>query len=52
VASAAAVPVAVVSLLVGQLTAPLGFGRSAGLRSAMAGAIAGLAAVVAVAFTI
>jgi hypothetical protein len=52
VASAAAVPVAVVALLVGQLTAPLGFGRSAGLRSAMAGAIAGLAAVVAVAFTI
>jgi hypothetical protein len=52
VASAAAVPVAVVALLVGQFTAPFGFGRSTGLRSAMAGAVAGLAVVVAVAFTI
>jgi len=52
VAAAAAVPVAVVALVVGQLTAPFGFGRSTGLRSAMAGAVAGLVAVVAVAFTI
>jgi hypothetical protein len=52
VASAVAVPVAAIGLLLGQLTAPLGFGRSAGLRAAMSGAVAGLAAVVLVAFTI
>ncbi len=52
VASAAAFPAALAGLLIGQLSAPLGFGRSTGLRSAVGSAIVGLAAVVAVAFTI
>jgi len=45
VAAVLAVPVAVVALLVGQLTSPLGFGRSAGFRSAVAGAALGLVVV-------
>ena len=52
VAAAAAFPAALAGLLIGQLSAPLGFGRSTGLRSAVSGAVVGLAAVVAVAFTI
>jgi hypothetical protein len=52
VAAAAAVPVALAGLVIGQLSAPLGFGRSTGLRSAMAGAVAGLIAVIVVAYTV
>ena len=52
VASAAAVPAALAALLMGQRTAPLGFGRSAGMRSALSGAVAGLVVVIVVAFTI
>jgi Co/Zn/Cd efflux system component len=52
VAAAASVPAAIAGLLIGQLTAPLGFGRSAGLRTAVAGAIAGLIAVIAVVYAI
>jgi hypothetical protein len=50
VAAAASVPVALAALLIGQFTAPLGFGRSTGLRSAIGGAALGLVAVVAVAY--
>jgi hypothetical protein len=46
------VPVALVALLIGQLTAPFGFGRSAGLRSALGGAVMGLILVVAAAYSI
>lgn len=49
VATALATPVAVCGLLVGQLTAPFGFGRSAGLRSALGGAALGVVAVLATA---
>lgn len=42
VGAALAVPVMLAAVLVGQLTAPFGFGRSAGLRSALAGAGAGI----------
>jgi hypothetical protein len=52
VAAAAAVPVALVGTLAGQMTAPLGFGHSTGMRSAMAGAVVGLIAVIVVAYTI
>jgi hypothetical protein len=52
VAIALAVPVAIVALLIGQLTSPLGFGRSTGLRSALGGAALGLIAVVAAAYSI
>jgi hypothetical protein len=52
VAAAAAVPVALVGILFGQLTAPLGFGRSAGIRSALGGAALGLVAVIVVAYWI
>ena len=52
VAAAVAVPVALAGLLVGQLTVPLGFGRSAGLRSALGGAAVGLIAVVVVAYVV
>jgi hypothetical protein len=52
VSAALAVPVAAIGLLVGQFTAPFGFGRSAGLRSAMAGAIVGLIVVLVAGFTI
>ena len=52
VAAAVAVPVAVAGLAVGQLTAPLGFGRSAGLRSAVAGAAVGLVLAVVAAYLI
>jgi hypothetical protein len=47
-----ALPAAVAALLVGQLTAPLGFGRSAGLRSALGGAAVGLIVVVVAAYTV
>jgi hypothetical protein len=40
-----AVPAFAIGMLVGQLTSPLGFGRSAALRSAVGAGIAGLAAV-------
>jgi hypothetical protein len=52
VAVALALPVAAAGLLVGQLTAPFGFGRSAGFRSALGGAALGLILVVAVAYTV
>lgn len=41
-----AVPVALVALVIGQITAPLGFGRSAGLRSVLGGAALALVLVV------
>lgn len=46
VAAALAVPAAVVGLAFGQLTAQVGFGRSAALRSAIGAAAIGLVAVV------
>jgi hypothetical protein len=52
VALAAAVPAAIAGLLIGQLSAPFGFGRSAGLRSAIGGAAVGLVAVIVVAYTV
>lgn len=52
VAAALAVPVAVAALAVGQVTAPFGFGRSAGLRSAMTGAVVGLIVVLVAGYTI
>jgi hypothetical protein len=52
VAAALAVPVALVGLLVGQLTAPFGFGRSAGLRSALTGAGLGLIIVLVAGYTV
>ena len=52
VATGGAVPAAIAGLLIGQLTAPLGFGRSAGLRSALGGAAVGLIAVVVAAYTV
>jgi hypothetical protein len=52
VATAVAVPAALAGLVIGQLTAPLGFGRSAGLRSALGGAAVGLIAVVVAAYTV
>jgi hypothetical protein len=51
-ATGVAVPAAIAGLLIGQLTAPLGFGRSAGLRSALGGAAVGLIAVVVAAYTV
>ena len=52
VGAALAVPVAIVGLVVGQLTAPFGFGRSAGLRSALTGTGLGLIIVLAAGYTI
>jgi hypothetical protein len=52
IAAAISVPVALGGLLVGQLAAPLGFGRSTGLRSALGGAALGLVAVVVVAYSV
>ena len=49
-AAAVSVPVALAGLLCGQVGASLGFGRSAGLRSALGGAALGLVAVVVVAY--
>jgi hypothetical protein len=43
VAAGLAVPAGLVGLLVGQLTTPLGFGRSAGIRSAFSAGAIGLA---------
>jgi hypothetical protein len=51
-ATGVAVPAAVAGLLIGQFTAPLGFGRSAGLRSAVGGAAVGLVVVVIAAYTV
>jgi hypothetical protein len=47
-----AVPVAVAATLIGQLSSPLGFGRSTGLRSAVSGAVLGLIVVVIAAYSI
>jgi hypothetical protein len=44
--------VALVATLVGQLSTPLGFGRSAGLRSALGGAVLGLIVVIVVAYSV
>lgn len=52
IAAALSVPVAVVAVLAGQLGPTLGFGRSAGLRSAVAGAVLGLVVVAATALLI
>ena len=52
VATGVALPAAVAGLLIGQLTAPLGFGRSTGLRSALGGAAVGLVAVVVAAYMV
>ena len=52
IALALAVPVAVAATVIGQLTSPLGFGRSTGLRSALGGAALGLIAVLVAAYTI
>lgn len=52
VAAGVAVPAALAALLLGQLSAPLGFGRSAGLRSALGGAALGLVLVVVAAYSI
>lgn len=52
VAIALAVPVAIVATLIGQLTSPLGFGRSTGLRSAVSGAVLGLIVVVVAAYSV
>jgi hypothetical protein len=52
VAASLAVPVALGGLLVGQLTARIGFGRSAGLRSAVVGAALTVVAVLLAAYTI
>jgi hypothetical protein len=49
---ALAVPVAVVAVVVGQTSAPLGFGRSAGLRSAVAGTVLAVAVVLVGAYSI
>ena len=51
-ATGVAVPAAVAGLLIGQFTAPLGFGRSAGLRSAVGGAAVGVVVVVIAAYTV
>lgn len=50
VAAALAVPAGLAGLLVGQLTTPLGFGRSAGIRSALCAGVVGLALAVLGAF--
>jgi hypothetical protein len=50
VAAAASVPTAIAALLIGQFSAPFGFGRSTGLRSALAGAVAGSIAVILVVY--
>jgi hypothetical protein len=47
-----AVPVAVLAVLIGQLSAPLGFGRSAGLRSAVSGSVIALLVVLIGAYSI
>ncbi len=52
VAATLALPVAVAGLLIGQLTAPYGFGKSAGFRSALGAAALGLILVVAAAYTV
>jgi hypothetical protein len=52
VAAALALPVAVVGLVAGQLTAPFGFGRSTGLRSSLAAGAAAFVVVLAGAYLI
>lgn len=52
VAAALAVPAALGGLLAGQLTTPIGFGRSAGLRSAVGGAGVGLIIVLVAGYTV
>ncbi len=52
VAAVLSLPAAIVALLAGQLASPLGFGNSAGLRSAVGGAVAGLVTVVVAAIAI
>jgi hypothetical protein len=52
VAAALAVPSALAGLAFGQLSTPLGFGRSAGLRAALAGAAVGTLVVLAAAWKI
>lgn len=52
VAAALALPVAIAALLAGPVASPLGFGKSAGLRSAIGGAVLGVAVVLAGAYAI
>jgi Co/Zn/Cd efflux system component len=52
VAAALAVPPALAGLAFGQLSTPLGFGRSAGLRAVLGGAVVGTLVVLAAAYTI
>jgi len=52
VGAALALPVALFGLLVGQISTPFGFGRAAGLRSALAGAALGLVVVLLAGHTI
>jgi hypothetical protein len=47
-----ALPVAITALLAGPVASPLGFGKSAGLRSAIGGAVLGLVVVLAGAYAI
>jgi hypothetical protein len=52
VAAGLALPVAITALLAGPVASPLGFGKSAGLRSAIGGAVLGLVVVLAGAYAI
>jgi hypothetical protein len=52
IAAALSAPVAIVALLAGQVGSSLGFGRSAGLRSAITGALFGAAVVALAAISI
>jgi hypothetical protein len=52
VAAVLAVPAGAVALAVGPAASPLGFGRSAGLRAAVSGAVVGLVLVIVGAWTV
>jgi hypothetical protein len=52
VAAVLAIPASAVALVVGPVASPLGFGRSAGLRAAVAGSLVGLVLVAAGALSI
>ena len=49
---ALATPVAIIALVIGQTSAPLGFGRSAGLRSTLVGAVLALLVVLVAGYSI
>jgi len=52
VAAVLAIPASAVALVVGPVASPIGFGRSAGLRAALAGALVGLVLVIGGAWSI